>query len=126
MASELWLGLIGAGIIVLVGNRYIKHRIKKEVKVYGEEQIKNPGDEGEGNRTEHNRTTEGIDNSIEGGESETLYEKPDVKRRGLPSDTFEPDKSNTLSNRKPEKRIEGDNEATEWDRVAISNIESIY
>jgi len=35
-----YLGLIGAGVCVWGGSRYIKHRVKKEVKVYAEENIK--------------------------------------------------------------------------------------
>lgn len=126
MNSEVWLGLLGAGLLVLVGNRYIKHRVKKEVKVYGEEQIKNPGDEGEGDGIEYNRTTEGNDNSFERGESETPDEKPDVQRGRFPSDSFKSDKSDTPGNREFERGVKGDSEAIEWDRVAVPDFEQIY
>jgi hypothetical protein len=35
-----YLGLIGAAAVIWAGNRYINKRVKREVKVYGEENIK--------------------------------------------------------------------------------------
>lgn len=84
-----YLGLIGAGVCVWAGSRYIKQRVKKEVKNYGEENIKSQeeiratGFRESGELGRRGRTSDGSIPEVEGTEPDAIYGEQQDEVEGI-------------------------------------------